>query len=159
VTVTTPRENLQAGDRVRLTACADRFPHFLVQPGGEGTVVLNEDDSSVAIRMDAHIPGCEEWDNEITWVPEDEAEWENLPVERLSGPTLVWQHDDEGTGITFHRYGVNDVEASCFVDRVQSLAGSMVERDGNFVYVTIDADRFDEAVAELAEGNIKVQEG
>jgi hypothetical protein len=58
------------GARVQLTRDVDRYPHFLAKAGMTGTVVQN-DRHALAVRMDAVLPGCEEWDNQILWVPED----------------------------------------------------------------------------------------
>lgn len=61
-----PRE----GDRVFQFAIIDRYPDFQLPPGGRGTITTvdrhrNGDIDFIAVRMDEHIPGAEEWDNEI----------------------------------------------------------------------------------------------
>jgi hypothetical protein len=55
--------------RVRLRHDVDRYPHFLARAGATGTVTT--DDDVFTVRMDEHIDGAEEWDNEIVWSPRD----------------------------------------------------------------------------------------
>jgi len=54
------------GTRVRLTNPVDRYPHFCAEAGATGTVTDVSTDS-VSVKMDVHLPGAEEWDNEIVW--------------------------------------------------------------------------------------------
>jgi hypothetical protein len=56
--------------RYRLRHDVDRFPHFVARAGMTGTLV-EHDDELVTLRMDDHLPGAEEWDNEVCWYPED----------------------------------------------------------------------------------------
>lgn len=58
------------GTRVRMRRDIDRYPHFMVAAGETGTVVTS-DDQSFGVKMDQHIVGCEEWENEVIW-----QEWE-----------------------------------------------------------------------------------
>ena len=59
------------GTRVRLTEAAERFPHFIAPKGAVGVVTV-ADDHLFAVKLDTHLDGCEEWDNEVCWVPEDD---------------------------------------------------------------------------------------
>lgn len=54
------------GYRVRLRRPVDRFPFFIARAGMTGTVIEAATDL-VAVRLDEHLPGCEEWDNELVW--------------------------------------------------------------------------------------------
>lgn len=58
---------------MRLVHNVDRFPHFIAMQGATGTINY-ADDASVCVRMDDHLPGAEEWDNEIVWTS-DEADF------------------------------------------------------------------------------------
>lgn len=67
------------GQRIRLTAIVERFPHFLVKQGATGTVsFVDEKRKQINVKMDALIEGCEEWDNEIIW---DGEETEDFPLQ------------------------------------------------------------------------------
>lgn len=78
------------GTRVRLAQCEDRFPYFIADKGAVGTVTV-DDEYLYAVKMDDHLQGCEEWDGEVTWLPEDDdyedrdghscMEFTNPPVE------------------------------------------------------------------------------
>jgi hypothetical protein len=80
------------GTRVRLTQYADRFPHFIADKGAVGTVTV-DDEYLYAVKMDDRLDGCEEWGNEVTWLPEDDdhegrdghpcMEFTNPPVELI----------------------------------------------------------------------------
>lgn len=59
------------GTRMTLLHEVWRYPHFAVPKGAAGTVV-HSDEWCVALRMDEHIPGAEEWDNEVHWVPNND---------------------------------------------------------------------------------------
>lgn len=58
--------DLKMGDRVRLRRDVERYPHFIARAGMTGTVVIADHDT-IAVRMDEHLDGCEEWDNEVIW--------------------------------------------------------------------------------------------
>jgi len=62
----------KVGDRVALARRVDRFPDFEAPAGLEGTVDAVEIDGSVAVKMDATINGCEEWDNCICWYDDEQ---------------------------------------------------------------------------------------
>jgi hypothetical protein len=49
----------------------DRFPNFIARKGMTGTVVQHGG-YCVCVRMDLHLAGAEEWDNEIEWACEDD---------------------------------------------------------------------------------------
>lgn len=81
------------GTRVRLTEDAERFPFFIAPKGGLGTVTM-DDQWIYAVKMDEPLDGCEEWDNEVCWYPEDDdyktkdgepcMEFTNPPVEAIT---------------------------------------------------------------------------
>lgn len=50
------------GDRVRLIATVDRFPHTVVEIGATGTVVDRGSDS-LGILLDEHDDGLDDWGN------------------------------------------------------------------------------------------------
>jgi hypothetical protein len=77
---------LEIGTRVRLRHDIDRYPHFFAAGGLTGTVT-NTDGGMVFVRMDIHIPGCEEWENEIVWSNGDENVMDDLEVIRVVGST------------------------------------------------------------------------
>jgi hypothetical protein len=53
------------GNRFRLTRDVDRFPDFMARAGLTGTVTITK--GGVWAKMDQHIPGAEEWDNQLYW--------------------------------------------------------------------------------------------
>ena len=53
------------GNRFRLTRDVDRFPDFIARAGLTGTVTITK--GGVWAKMDQHIPGAKEWDNQICW--------------------------------------------------------------------------------------------
>lgn len=57
---------LTVGTKVRLMHEVDRYPHFIAAKGMVG-VVSHADEHTVCVRMDEHLPGAEEWDNEVVW--------------------------------------------------------------------------------------------
>lgn len=58
------------GARVVLAGTIDRFPHFMVKAGATGVVTVS-DERTIAVKMDDHVKGAEEWDNEIVWYDGD----------------------------------------------------------------------------------------
>ena len=61
---------LKIGERVELRHEVERFPHFVVAAGEQGTVSYNHQDEhggTIAVRMDNPIDGAEEWNNEVQW--------------------------------------------------------------------------------------------
>jgi hypothetical protein len=56
------------GARVQLRHAVDRYPHFLAPEGATGTVTEATADV-YAVRMDTHLDGAEDWDNQIHWYP------------------------------------------------------------------------------------------
>jgi hypothetical protein len=61
---------LPVGTRVRLTREVERYPHFIAERGRAGVVVEATPDA-VSVRLDEHLPGAEEWDNEVCWYGPD----------------------------------------------------------------------------------------
>lgn len=59
------------GLRVTLIRNIERYPHFIARADAAGSVVEWTKDL-VRVRMDEHLPGAEEWQNEVVWTPEDE---------------------------------------------------------------------------------------
>ena len=57
---------LLPGTPVRLVNDVDRYPHFIAGAGMTGRVTVN-DGETFCVRMDQHLPGAEDWDNEIVW--------------------------------------------------------------------------------------------
>jgi hypothetical protein len=63
--------------RVRLVRDVDRYPHFIAKRGSVGTVIAHMDtagDGHISVKLDDHLPGAEEWNNEVIW---DEC-WDGL---------------------------------------------------------------------------------
>ena len=73
------KPSLAAGYHFKLICQVDRFPDFLTPSDltGVATVV---DDSGVWGRMDQHIAGAEQWDNQILWPTPDEFFQDTVPV-------------------------------------------------------------------------------
>jgi hypothetical protein len=59
-------QDITPGTRVRLCHDIDRYPHFVAPKGAEGTVI-DHGTGMFHVRMDEHIPGAEDWDNEVIW--------------------------------------------------------------------------------------------
>lgn len=59
------------GTRVRLTQDTERYPFFIARKGMVGVVTQNDADG-FCVRLDEHLPGCEEWDNEVIWADAQE---------------------------------------------------------------------------------------
>jgi hypothetical protein len=58
------------GARARLSRLVERYPHFSIDSGATGTITESSDDL-ISLRMDRHVEGAEDWDNEVCWAPED----------------------------------------------------------------------------------------
>lgn len=65
------------GQRVRLKRDVDRYPSFIARKGLVGTIVSTPgpDHMNLAVKMDEHLNGAEEWDNEIHWIEDLDMEW------------------------------------------------------------------------------------
>ena len=68
-----------AGTRVTFVRAVDRYPHARVEIGERGTVAEALTDGQgrttmIAVTLDRHVPGLDEWDNAILW----DREMENL---------------------------------------------------------------------------------
>ena len=61
-------DHLAVGTRVRLTNAVDRYPHFIAPQGATGTLVTSAP-GVVAMYLDEHLDGAEEWGNEVRWYP------------------------------------------------------------------------------------------
>jgi len=56
----------------------ERFPWFTAPADLLGTVMHQDESNAFVVKVDQHIDGCEDWDNEISYT---EKEW---------GPTAFW---------------------------------------------------------------------
>jgi hypothetical protein len=65
---------IRVGARVQTITSVDRRPLFEVPPGKFGTVVRAERDY-IAVQVDEPIAGCEEWDNQVRFIPGDCGEY------------------------------------------------------------------------------------
>lgn len=54
------------GTRVRLRHDVDRYPHFIALKGMLGTVAIVQS-GLIGVRLDEHLDGAEDWDNEVHW--------------------------------------------------------------------------------------------
>lgn len=66
-------EWIQVGCHVALKQEVERFPHFKANAGSTG-IIVEVTDHIIAVAMDDHIPGCEEWANRIIWSEVEERE-------------------------------------------------------------------------------------
>ena len=76
--VTTQQSDIAAGYRFKLFRQVDRFPDFLA-PADLTGVVTAVDDNGVWGRMDEHIAGAEQWDNQIHWQTPEEFARDTVP--------------------------------------------------------------------------------
>lgn len=76
---TTKASPPKVGTRWQLTRNVDRYPHFIAPEGAEGTIT-SVDEYNICLRMDDHLPGAEEWDNEVCWSRENDPETDNAAV-------------------------------------------------------------------------------
>lgn len=67
---------IQVSARVKTIIFVDRRPLFEVPPDKFGTVVRAERDC-IAVQMDESIEGCEEWNNQVRFIPDDCGEYWN----------------------------------------------------------------------------------
>jgi hypothetical protein len=77
--VTTQHCDIAVGYRFKLFREVDRFPEFLAPTDLTG-VVTTVNDSGVCGRMDQHIAGAEQWDNQIHWQTPDEFAGDTVPI-------------------------------------------------------------------------------
>lgn len=73
----------QAGDRARLGRVVERFPHFWIAAGATGTVT-EATENLIALRMDEHVHGAEEWNNELCWTADDGALYRGSAAEQIA---------------------------------------------------------------------------
>lgn len=59
--------DIPVGYRFALRRDVDRFPNFVAKQGMTGTVTVAHEDGLITAKMDNHIPGAEEWRNELWW--------------------------------------------------------------------------------------------
>jgi hypothetical protein len=65
-----PDTPVAVGDRFAITQDIERFPMFIVKRGMTGTITEAEPDL-IALTLDEHIDGAEEWDNALIVTPDD----------------------------------------------------------------------------------------
>lgn len=75
------------GMRVQCTSSIDRYPHFLAEGPLTGTVVDHGD--MFVVKVDQHIEGCEEWDNEVSYCDLVEHFWDEWAPITTEEPLLV----------------------------------------------------------------------
>lgn len=76
---TTRESDIAVGYRFTLFRQVERFPDFLV-PSGLTGVVTAVDASGVWGRMDQHIAGAEQWDNQVHWEEPEDFAWDTIPI-------------------------------------------------------------------------------
>ena len=76
--VMTQGSDIAPGYRFKLLRDVDRFPNFRAEAGLTGTVT-SADESGVWARMDDHVAGAEQWDNQIHWDTPDDFAWDTAP--------------------------------------------------------------------------------
>lgn len=75
--------------------------------------------------------------------------------------TFTYNEEDGGLGaetVVLSAYCHDTEEAEDLVDEIQSIAGSNLERDEDFVYVAVSIDQLDEAIEELESHGVTVLE-
>jgi hypothetical protein len=108
------------GDVVLLMEPYECFPHFMLEAGAAGTVVL-VDEETLAVLMHEHIAGCEEWDNEIVMTRDHLSEYTQKQLEAM------WKKIGHDANRPLRRALSNCVE---LLDAVQeSSPGSDVTRE------------------------------
>ena len=70
------------GMRVQLVRDVERYPHFIAEAGRRGTVI-EATEELFAVRLDTHLDGSSEWDNEVHWYPRNCDEWPEDDIEVL----------------------------------------------------------------------------
>jgi hypothetical protein len=75
----TQQSDIVARYRFKLSRQVDRFPDFLAPIGLTG-IVTAVDSSGVWGRMDQHIAGAEQWDNQIHWQAPEEFARDTVPL-------------------------------------------------------------------------------
>lgn len=76
---TTQESDIASGYRFMLFRAVDRFPDFRAPTDLTGTVTA-VDDSGVWGRMDQHIAGADQWDNQIHWQTPEEFASDTVPI-------------------------------------------------------------------------------
>jgi hypothetical protein len=72
------------GARFILTSDVERYPHFIAPAGSKGTITTfapDEINGEIGLRLDEHLPGAEEWDNEVCWYRHDQSNY--MDIERF----------------------------------------------------------------------------
>ena len=84
------KSDVKVGTRWMLRRDVERYPHFIADEGMRGTVT-DASDSSVCLKMDEHLSGAEEWDNEVVWSSDDDESAEHsafVPFLSACAPVL-----------------------------------------------------------------------
>lgn len=74
-------------------------------------------------------------------------------------PQFIYMRAEAGDHVTFHAYCGSPPEAREVVADIQTLCGSRLERDEDFVYVAVDTDRLEEAILELEKDGYTTVDG
>lgn len=69
-----------------------------------------------------------------------------------------WNYTDDEDGVLFCYTAPDDESAREIQERVQSVGGSNIERDGNFLYVIVTEEDREEVMFELTEEGFNVEE-
>jgi hypothetical protein len=100
------------GDRVVTTAPVLDYPLKPIPPGQTGTVLYSRDDIGIAVRLDAHFPDLDEWDN-CAYVCCDVRH-----AEACGGPPLRLKTDEDPTTWTQPNAPGHEVNLQEVSDRV-----------------------------------------
>jgi hypothetical protein len=57
--------NIKIGTKVRLTQSVDNYPTCLIKAGETGTLVRIDSENAYWVKLDAHHPELDEWNNEL----------------------------------------------------------------------------------------------
>jgi hypothetical protein len=72
------RRWVPVGSRVKLLHDEVRYPHFIAPAGALGVVVdVGDPTIELAVRLDEHLEGAEDWSNEVHWFYMEE-DWSPL---------------------------------------------------------------------------------
>jgi len=72
---------------------------------------------------------------------------------------MIFTYSIAESGILFTLKARDEAKAIEIKDKVQSVCGSFIERDEDFLYVLVDADEVDEATKEIEDAGYDVEEG
>lgn len=131
------------GMKVRLREGVDRGPHFFIEAGATGAISQIERSERgrvvhVRVHMDGHIPGCEEWSNDVIWDASSDAgmnidsfEMEVEPYGNIQPGAEVIVAEGCPTESLRHRHGVvidwptddmTDIYIECYTPPSQRIS-------------------------------------